>query len=124
MRGGTAQSLDPLITRLAGWWRTSPRHVGFGVRIDVAESAAEADVDSSELTGVVLGSVIKNTPLRTCFDAGRDALPAGVGVVDPGGHTCSSIIPSARGERRGKCCASPFYRRACPVTSDSPGSPA
>ena len=61
-----------------------PRQVGFGVCVDVAKGAPEADVNSRELAGVLAG-VLKNSPLRTCFDAGRDAFTAPVGVVDPRG---------------------------------------
>lgn len=63
------------------------RHVRFDINVDVAESAAEADVGPSELSGVVLGSVIKNSPLRTCLDLGRNALPTGVRIIDSPGHT-------------------------------------
>ena len=81
--GSITEPVDPLIARLAGRRSTSARHVRFGVHVDVAESAAEAHVDSSELSGKVFGSVIENPPLCTYFDAERDALPAGMGGCKP-----------------------------------------
>jgi hypothetical protein len=46
----------------------------------MAESAAEANVDVSELAGIVLGGVIKDPPLRMSFDPGWNAPPAGMGL--------------------------------------------
>src|SRR6266852_3296615 len=73
---GIPQPFDPLTACLTGRWNTFARHVGFHVCVDIAESAVEADVDPGELSGVVLGSVVENTPLRTFSNAGRDALAA------------------------------------------------
>ncbi len=47
---------------------------------------------------------------RTCLDGRWAASSAGVGIVDPRGHTSCFIIPSARGGHRGKCFVWPFYR--------------
>jgi hypothetical protein len=76
MNRGIPQPFDPLTTFLTGRWTAFTRHVGFHVCVDIAESAVETDVDLGKLSGVVLGSVIENTPLRTCSNAGRDALAA------------------------------------------------
>jgi hypothetical protein len=86
MSGRVPESLDPLSTRLAGRWSNSKWQVRFAIHVDIAESAAEADVDSREFTSIVFGGVVKNPPLRAIFDGGRDALPAGMGAVNPTAH--------------------------------------
>jgi hypothetical protein len=89
MRRGIPQPFYPLIACLARGRRVAARQVRFGVPIDVAEGATEANIDSKELTGIVLGHVIKNAPLGTYLDGERDAFPAGMRVVSPCAHTGS-----------------------------------
>ena len=60
MQGRTLQPIEPLIAGLARRRGTAERYIWFGVRVDVAESSTEAHVDSSELSSVVLVSVIEN----------------------------------------------------------------
>jgi len=86
MCGRVPESLDPLSPRLAGRWSNSKWQVRFAIHVDIAESAAKADVDSREFASIVFGGVVKNPPLRAFFDGGRDALPAGMGAVNPTAH--------------------------------------
>jgi len=60
MQGRISQPIEPLIAGLARRRVAADRYIWFGVRVDVAESSTEAHVDSSELSSVVLVSVIEN----------------------------------------------------------------
>ena len=65
MRGNTSHSLDPLLARLARRWGTSFSQKWFGVSVDIAESAVEADINPRELVRVMLIGVVENPLLYT-----------------------------------------------------------
>jgi len=65
MQGRISYPIEPMIARLPPRRRTAAWHIRFGVGADVAESTTEAHVDSSELSLVVLVSVIDDASLGT-----------------------------------------------------------